>query len=916
MNPKRKCGATFLTVFFLLLVQSAFAATENSKCLDCHASKSFSVEKKGRTIPLYVDGAAFEKSVHASINCVGCHDDADVAAFPHPEGLKEVDCANCHKDNVETFSASIHGQALKRGSLYAPKCVTCHGKHDILKKSNPQSPTFKMNIPALCGKCHKEDTPVATLFNIPQKDIIEHYKESIHGEGLLKKGLLVTATCTDCHTSHGILPHTESGSSISSQNIAKTCSKCHVMIEQVHKKIIRGELWEKKPGAIPACVDCHSPHEIRKSSLIPGIADKDCLRCHEKEKPLVTHEEVAGSAHAKIPCVKCHVDVSVEHKRPCDTAGKVDCSNCHVKPSENYTESIHGQLHAKDDPDAPYCTDCHGTHNVISHLSDRSPTFRSNVPALCARCHRAGEKAATRYKGTQLDIVNTYQLSTHGKGVMESGLLSSAVCIDCHTSHRELPSKDPRSSVNPANLALTCAKCHKGIYDKFSKSIHSPEITKTDKKLPTCSNCHSSHAITRIDQDNFKQQVGEQCGSCHKDVAETYFQTYHGKAYQLGYLKAAKCSDCHGAHDILKPSDPNSHLSRFNVVETCKKCHPGSNRQFTGYLTHATHHNKYKYPILFYTFWGMTLLLVGTFIFFGIHTILWLPKSFARLKEKRAMNVFAEEKQVMRFNLRERLLHLSVIISFFGLAITGMCLKFANMKWAAFLASLIGGAENAGTIHRICAVITFGYFSTHLYTLYKYKREKRLTILQMVLSKNSLVPNWQDLLDFIATMKWFFGRGKRPSYGRFTYWEKFDYMAVFWGVAIIGSTGLILWFPEIFTKILPGWLINVATIIHSDEALLAVGFIFTIHFFNTHLRPEAFPMDPVIFTGRIPLSELEHDRGREFEEMKASGELTQKMTHPIKGRIIKLMYAFGLTCLAVGITLVVLIIYSMLFGYK
>ena len=86
--------------------------------------------------------------------------------------------------------------------------------------------------------------------------------------------------------------------------------------------------------------------------------------------------------------------------------------------------------------------------------------------------------------------------------------------------------------------------------------------------------------------------------------------------------------------------------------------------------------------------------------------------------------------------------------------------------------------------------------------------------------------------------------------------EKFDYFAVFWGIFVIGSTGLMLWFPEFFTLIFPGWLINVATIIHSDEALLAAGFIFTVHFFNTHLRPEKFPMDIVIFTGRMTLEEF------------------------------------------------------------
>jgi cytochrome b subunit of formate dehydrogenase len=106
---------------------------------------------------------------------------------------------------------------------------------------------------------------------------------------------------------------------------------------------------------------------------------------------------------------------------------------------------------------------------------------------------------------------------------------------------------------------------------------------------------------------------------------------------------------------------------------------------------------------------------------------------------------------------------------------------------------------------------------------------------QFLFGKTSLMFNAQDLKDFQDTMKWFFGRGDRPSYGRWTYWEKFDYLAVFWGVPVIGLSGLMLWLPEFFTQFFPGWLINVATIVHSDEALLAAGFIFTIHFFNTHL---------------------------------------------------------------------------------
>ena len=108
-----------------------------------------------------------------------------------------------------------------------------------------------------------------------------------------------------------------------------------------------------------------------------------------------------------------------------------------------------------------------------------------------------------------------------------------------------------------------------------------------------------------------------------------------------------------------------------------------------------------------------------------------------------------------------------------------------------------------------------------------------------------MVPQPRDLLDLWAMMKYFLYLGPRPKFDRFTYWEKFDYMGVFWGVAMIGISGLVLWLPTFFTKFLPGWALNAAYVIHSDEALLATGFIFMFHFFHTHLRPEAFPMDTV-----------------------------------------------------------------------
>jgi cytochrome b subunit of formate dehydrogenase len=273
-------------------------------------------------------------------------------------------------------------------------------------------------------------------------------------------------------------------------------------------------------------------------------------------------------------------------------------------------------------------------------------------------------------------------------------------------------------------------------------------------------------------------------------------------------------------------------------------------------------------------------------------------------------------RQFVRSTPFYRKLHLMVIISFFGLAITGMMLKFSYTRWAAVLSKILGGAEVAGWIHRVCAIITFAYFFLHLWDVGRRFLESKKTLRAFFFGPDSLLPNTTDVREFYGTLKWFLGRGPRPRYGKWTYWEKFDYFAVFWGVAIIGGTGLCLWFPELFTRVLPGWSINVATIIHSDEALLATGFIFTIHFFNTHFRPEKFPIDPVIFTGRMSLDELKRDKPRLYDELLARGELDENMTEPPSQLLIRTAKIFGYSAMTVGFALVALIIYAMLFAYR
>jgi uncharacterized protein with PIN domain len=634
----------------LVILTVSTLAQENSDCLMCHSDTALTKKRAGRAISLHVDENKFKTSIHGKLTCIACHADLKGKEMPHDENLAKPQCGTCHSAEQALYQECKHGKASGRNDPLAPTCKDCHGSHDILAVKNPKSTVAPMNVPYLCGRCHREGAPVAIQRQLSQEHILENYSESIHGDGLFKRGLTVSATCASCHSPHRILPHTDPRSTIARANIAATCTQCHALIEQVHRKVIKGELWEKEKDVLPACVDCHQPHKVRKVFYDQGMADRDCLRCHSNENLKASNDgrslfvnttHLAQSRHVKTACSQCHSGVNPSKLRPCETLAqkKVDCTTCHAEVAENYQQGVHGQLFAKNDPNAPTCLECHGTHSIRGKREPASPTFPTNVPDLCARCHREGSKAAVRYVGGQHQIIDRYRESIHGKGLLRSGLVVTAMCTDCHTSHRELPSQDPQSSVQRDNVAATCGRCHHGIEDQFNNSIHSTKVSQSKKALPVCSDCHSAHTIRRTDQEGFKLHIMEQCGQCHQEIAKTYFDTYHGKVSQLGYTKTAKCYDCHGAHDILPISSPKSHLGRDNVVETCKKCHAGATRRFAGYLTHATHHDPAKYPWLYWTFWGMTTLLLGTFAVSGLHTLLWLPQAFKMRQERKKQRI-------------------------------------------------------------------------------------------------------------------------------------------------------------------------------------------------------------------------------------------------------------------------------------
>jgi cytochrome b subunit of formate dehydrogenase len=267
-----------------------------------------------------------------------------------------------------------------------------------------------------------------------------------------------------------------------------------------------------------------------------------------------------------------------------------------------------------------------------------------------------------------------------------------------------------------------------------------------------------------------------------------------------------------------------------------------------------------------------------------------------------------EEVYYRRFTRTERVMHALLFTSFLGLSLTGLPLLFSDRAWAHGFAQAIG-VRTAGNIHRFFAVVLIGTFIWHVARILR-----RLFLRRdfgILWGPDSLVPQPRDVREFIGHMKWFLHIGPRPEFDHFAYWQKFDYWAVFWGMGVIGGSGLMLWFPTFFARVLPGWVFNVATVIHGEEALLAVIFIFTVHFFNENLRPEKFPMDEVMFTGRVSAEEMKLERPGEWKRLTSEAALDALRLPPPSRRLRIAGRVIGTAAISLGLVLVTLTIYSL-----
>jgi cytochrome b subunit of formate dehydrogenase len=259
--------------------------------------------------------------------------------------------------------------------------------------------------------------------------------------------------------------------------------------------------------------------------------------------------------------------------------------------------------------------------------------------------------------------------------------------------------------------------------------------------------------------------------------------------------------------------------------------------------------------------------------------------------------------RIKRFSLLDRVFHLFLMLTFLTQTATGFSRLFLPTAWGQTLNGMFGGYEKSIMIHKLAGVFMIWGFIFHI--LYLLTRLDWKNLGTSLFGPDSLIPNINDVKHLWQRILWFFGIGSAPKMGRWAYWEKFDYWAVFWGMPVLGITGLMLMYPIIASDYVPGWSLNIAVLLHRAEAILAVSYIFIVHFFVGHLRPSSFPMNEAMFAGSIPMEEMEEEKPAWLEQLKNEGKLESAKVKPPSTVYRIIYYIFGYSALGFGVYLLV-----------
>lgn len=614
-------------------------------------------------------------------------------------------------------------------------------------------------------------------------------------------------------------------------------------------------------------------------AFAPGQVDEEefeyiestaCVDCHETSAhETVIEEDLARSSHVDLECLDCHEDMdTVPHREETGyLAGSNPCRDCHEDASEEY--QIHGWLEVGKTTDMPSCASCHGDHDILPSSVKLSKVHPINLPHTCGQCHEDLD-LTKKYELFLEHPVEVYENSIHGQAT-KGGIYVAASCNDCHstagTAHRILSPGYPEATVNHFNIPMTCGECHKAIESDFWDGIHGKLVARGETDAPVCTDCHGEHGIISPSDPRSpvsRIRVAEAtCAPCHES-------TRLNEKYGLPAGRLATFIDSY--HGLKSKAGDIQ-------VANCASCH-GVHRILPSYEPTSTIHPDNLRETCGECHPGISTKLAAT----PIHGISGegLRTPVADIVEKiyivviiiiiglmvihwlidliRQVKLIMKRPQVRRMRPGEVAQHTFLMLSFIVLIISGFALRFSESWISEIFFGWERGFELRGDIHRGAAVVFMITVLWHVIFLFT----KRGRVFW-----NDMWPRIKDFRQFLQRIRYNLGRTKKsPRFGRFSYIEKAEYWALVWGTVIMIITGLLLWFDNYVIAIFPKGVLDVALVIHYWEAWLATLAVLVWHLYSTVFNPHVYPMNPSWLTGRMPEDMYEHEHPDYVDEAK------------------------------------------------
>jgi cytochrome b subunit of formate dehydrogenase/nitrate/TMAO reductase-like tetraheme cytochrome c subunit len=666
------------------------------------------------------------------------------------------------------------------------------------------------------------------------------------------------------------------------------CAACHDS-----EAVVRATVLPHSSSS--TCLDCHHLGATRDPAVAAARRLDACASCHEPEATTAVHGAAEG-----VTCLGCH---SIHGAQPLARSAEslsARCASCHETP-----HTLHADVPAGE---GPLCTSCHSLHEIDAPLSGPAqvavPVHGSEageVAGTCASCHEGVHPSHPETGPNAVSCTSCHELDATEPLILDESRLEGQ-CASCHeddhathlavdegapgcTDCHAMADDPPLAELSARAMADRCGACHEDELDEFLAGGHAHGLTteKLNPGIPTCVTCHEAMLHDQGGAPGRLSAAGG-CISCHgdeelaedyglsTDVVKSYLEDYHGATVdflkdEAGADSAAAvltCADCHGMHSV-------GWNEEAVVAEVCLDCHEEADPKLAGaWLGHGRpgpDNQVMTWLVGLFYYFLIPFMLVGLgliIIYELVHGVRhgarpWKAEGARNLARRLLRKDLPPRRMVTRFSVRERIEHAATVTVFLTLVVTGLPQLRPDLRIAHEIIALFGGIGATRLVHRIAGFTFVALLVIHVATaVIRAIRKRRMPV---------MLPTLDDFDDAIGTVRHFIRGTPRPKVGKFDFAQKFEYGGMLMGGVVMCATGLVLIYPEVATLLIPGEWVAAFRAMHGYEATFATLVVVLWHSWGVVFRPEVFPLDTSIFTGKVTVERLKEEHWREYERL-------------------------------------------------